>query len=144
MLYHSTAIEKFATLFYSVLNSDTNELTYSIAGHNPPIFMRPDGSSKLLEIGGTVLGFLEKACYEQETIKMVPGDMLTIYSDGITEAGDHDEKYYEEWRLIEALKKYRNLPGCDIIDKVIAEVLEFSKGGVQNDDMTLLIIKREK
>ncbi len=144
LLYHSTDIQKFATLFYSVLNSKTNKLTYSIAGHNPPIFLSADNEVKMLEVGGTVLGFLEKTTFKEETLEMQPGDILAIYSDGITEAGDHDEEYYDEWRLIDALKKHKDKSCYDIIGKIIEEVEDFSKGGVQNDDMTLLIIKREK
>lgn len=141
-LYHSTDIQKFATLFYALLDSEKHELTYTVAGHNPPIFLPADGDEKMLEIGGTVLGFLEKAAYDQDTIAINPKDMLVIYSDGITEAGDHDEKYFEEWRLLELVKKHKSKSAQEIIDIVMTAVDDFSKDGAPNDDMTLLIVKR--
>jgi len=144
MLYHSTDIAKFATLFYSTLNIETHKLCYSVAGHNPPVLMKSDGSYRMLETGGTVLGFLENVEFEEETLDMEIGDVLTIYSDGITEAGDHDEEYFEEWRLIEVIKKNLGKTCNQIIEEIIKEVMDFSKGGDQNDDMTLLIIKRNK
>ena len=141
-LYHSTDIQKFATLFYSVLDIEKNQLFYSIAGHNPPIYINNSNDVKMLEAGGTVLGFLEKTSYDEETFTMAKGDILTIYSDGITEAGDHDESYYEEWRLIQVLKKHKDKPASVIIDNIIDEVLKFSNNSSQNDDMTLIIVKR--
>lgn len=143
-LFHSTDIQKFATLFYALLDSENNQITYTVAGHNPPIFLTADGKEKMLEVGGTVLGFLEKSSFQQDTIGINPGDLLVIYSDGITEAGDHDEKYFEEWRLLELIKKYKEKTAQEIIDIVMSEVDDFSKGGAPNDDMTLLIVKRNE
>jgi len=141
-LYHSIDIQKFATLFYALLDSEKNEITYTVAGHNPPIYLTSTGDVKLLEEGGTVLGFLEKTLYDEETIAMNTGDLLAIYSDGITEAGDHEKKYFEEWRLIELLQNHKNKTSRDIIDIIMQEVDTFSQGGAPNDDMTLLILKR--
>ena len=142
-LFHSTDIQKFATLFYAVLNTNTNELTYSIAGHTPPMYLPENGELVKLDVGGTVLGFLEHTNYEEETLAMQPGDILVVYSDGITEAGDHEEDY-DEWRLEEAIKKYRNKSSREIIDEILKEVKDYTNNGFQQDDMTLIVIKREK
>jgi len=142
-LYHSTDIQKFATLFYAVLNTKTNELTYSIAGHTPPMYLPDNGKLIKLDVGGTVLGFLEHTNYEEDKMIMQPGDLLVIHSDGITEAGDHEVEDYDEWRLEKAIEKHKNKSSQQIIDEIIKEVRTFTMG-FQQDDMTLIVIKRKK
>ena len=75
---------------------------------------------------------------------MQPGDLLVIHSDGITEAGDHEVEDYDEWRLEAAIKKYKNKSSKQIIDDIIKEVRDFTNNGFQQDDMTLIVIKRVK
>ncbi len=143
-LFHSTDIQKFATLFYAVLNTKTNKLTYSIAGHTPPMYLSDNGKINKLDVGGTVLGFLEHSNYEEEIISMRPGDILVIYSDGITEAVNPEEEDFDEWRLEEVIKKYSNKTSQEIIDKIIKEVKNFTSNDFQQDDMTLLVVKRNQ
>ncbi|MBN2279730.1 MAG: SpoIIE family protein phosphatase [Candidatus Marinimicrobia bacterium] len=143
MLFHSTAIDKFATLFYAVVNASDRTLTYTVAGHTPPVYMTASGNHRLLEVGGTVLGFLENSDYQEETLQLEPGDLLVAYSDGITEAVDFEDNFFEEWRLVEVVRKHREKSSREIIDEILQAVAGFSRGGDPNDDMTLLVIKRK-
>lgn len=143
-LYHSTNIQKFATLFYAVLDTKNDQLCYSRAGHPPPVFLKANNSMKKLNAGGMVLGFQEEANYNQESIALEKGDLFVIYSDGVTEAGDPAEESFDEWRLEEIIKKNRDKSSRELIEAIIEAIESFSGQKVQRDDMTLLVVKKEK
>ncbi|HMA61544.1 MAG TPA: GAF domain-containing SpoIIE family protein phosphatase [bacterium] len=143
-LYHSTNIQKFATLFYAILDTKNDQLCYSRAGHPPPIFLKADTSMKKLNAGGMVLGFQEEANYNQEAIDLEKGDLFVIYSDGVTEAGDPAEESFDEWRLEETIKKNREKSSREMIEAIIEAIQSFTGQKFQRDDMTLLIVKKEK
>ncbi|MFC1573390.1 PP2C family protein-serine/threonine phosphatase, partial [Candidatus Eisenbacteria bacterium] len=86
LLVRSTDSQMFATFFYGVLDQTEATLTTTNAGHNPPIVCRADGSMEMLERGGLLLGMLPGRSYEQETIVLAPGDVVVLFTDGITEA----------------------------------------------------------
>ncbi|MCF7885527.1 MAG: SpoIIE family protein phosphatase [Candidatus Marinimicrobia bacterium] len=141
-LYHSTNIQKFATLFYAILDTQTNQLCYSRAGHPPPIFLDAEGGIEELSAGGMVLGFQEEVNYKQESITFNQGDLLVVYSDGVTEAGDPKEESFDEWRLKKIIKKNKDKSAKQILEAIIEAVQNFTGRDLQRDDMTLLIIKR--
>ena len=144
ILFHNTSPTKFATLFYGILNKDTNEITYCNAGHNEPFLFSGNTVFRKFSAGGIIVGVTPSFPYNEETIKLHPGDSLIIYSDGITEAMDKKEEEFDEDRLEEAIKKHINEPAAEMLENLINEVKQFTMNTPQTDDMTLVIIKRDK
>jgi phosphoserine phosphatase RsbU/P len=142
LLYQSTGPSKFATAFYGILDVDQHQFSYCNAGHNPP-FLYTDGDGPLsLQTGGVVLGFLEEAEFDESTVPLQPGDLLVIYSDGITEAMNAGEEEFEEERLQSIIREHRDAPSDTIIEKIIEAVEMHADGAPQADDMTLVVIRR--
>jgi serine phosphatase RsbU (regulator of sigma subunit)/pSer/pThr/pTyr-binding forkhead associated (FHA) protein len=133
---------RFITFFFSVFNAVTGELAYANAGHNPPILVRANGDAEMLEGGGPVLGILPIAPYSEMHAQLNHGDMLVLYSDGVTEANNTAFDEFDEERFIEVLKAHRTLPAAEIVEAVIKAVTEFAAGAPQADDITLLVAKR--
>ncbi|MBL7135128.1 MAG: SpoIIE family protein phosphatase [Candidatus Marinimicrobia bacterium] len=143
LLFQSTDVQKFATLFYGILNTQKNELYYSNAGHDYPFLFSGDKEPRRLETGGTVLGFLENFIFKEQVIPFSPGDLLLVYSDGITEAMNADEEEFGENRLVEVTMKHRDELASTLIEKIIAAVKLHTGDAPQMDDITLVVIKRE-
>lgn len=137
--------EKFATLFYGELSNDKNGLfLYANAGHNPPIFVRAKTKESFyLMSTGPLLGPTPHSKYETDSINFHQGDVLVIYTDGITESVNSNEEYYEEKRLEKIIKEVINFTPKEIAYKILDDVLAFSKDGVYSDDRTLVVIKRK-
>jgi serine phosphatase RsbU (regulator of sigma subunit) len=133
---------RFITFFFCVLDTGTGELTFANAGHNPPILVRASGEAQMLEGGGPVLGILPAASYGEQRVHLDPGDMLVLYSDGVTEANNAAYDEYGEGRFIEVLKRYREAPATAIVDAVTCDLAEFAAGAPQADDITLVVAKR--
>ncbi len=133
---------RFITFFFCVLDTATGELTFANAGHNPPILMRASGEAQLLEGGGPVLGILPIAPYAEQRAHLDHGDMLVLYSDGVTEANNAAYEEYGEARFIEVLKRHREAPATAIVDAVTRDLDEFAAGAPQADDITLVVAKR--
>jgi serine phosphatase RsbU (regulator of sigma subunit) len=133
---------RFITFFFSVFNASTGELAYANAGHNPPILMRANGEAEMLDGGGTVLGILPIAPYSEMHATLNPGDMLVLYSDGVTEATNPSYEEFDEERFIAVLKTHRTEPAAQIVQSVIQAVTEFAAGAPQADDITLVVAKR--
>jgi len=133
---------RFITFFFCVLDTASGELTFANAGHNPPILMRASGEAQMLEGGGPVLGILPTAPYGEQRAHLDPGDMLVLYSDGVTEANNAAYDEYGEGRFIEVLKRYREAPATAIVDAVTRDLAEFAAGAPQADDITLVVAKR--
>lgn len=136
--------EKFTTLFYGEVATDKNGLfLYANAGHNPPMFIR----SKTNEVTylmptGPLLGPAPHAKYETENINFSIGDVLVIYTDGITEATNSEGECYEEHRLEKIIREVKHMSPREIAYSILNEVIHFSKDGQYNDDKTLVVIKR--
>jgi serine phosphatase RsbU (regulator of sigma subunit) len=141
LLYASTNDEKFVTLFYGILNFRRHRLTYCNGGHNPPFHFPASGPPKPLSTGGLILGFIEEAEYEEETVPFHPGDILLLYSDGITEASDGDEKEYGTKALVELVLKHRDLPAAGIMETIFQAVRDYC-GETRHDDQTIIVVKR--
>lgn len=130
---------KYATLFYAVLTPQ-GLLTYCNAGHNPPVVVGPGGLRRL-KTGSVPVGFFEDATYADVKEELQPGDVLTIYSDGVTEALDvHGEEFGEE-RLIAILEEHRTDEAELILNRIVEAVQTFARGAAQHDDVTVLILK---
>jgi len=142
LLYHSTTSNKFATLFYGQLHMHSHEFFYANAGHNRPILFRHEGTIETLETAGMALSIIEDEEYQDDKIDFSPGDILLIYSDGITEAMNPQMEEFEEQRMRAIVVQHRDEAAEKIIDYIKNAVCEFVESTEQNDDMTLVVIKR--
>jgi phosphoserine phosphatase RsbU/P len=132
----------FVTLFLGILDTRTGEVHYGNAGHNPPCLLRRKGEVETVPgTGGTALGVLEDCVYRSNTIRLLPGDTLFLYTDGVTEAVDRDEKFFSEGRLREELSAAKGDPPKEMVEKILSKVEDFSRGVEQSDDITLLAIR---
>jgi serine phosphatase RsbU (regulator of sigma subunit) len=133
---------RFITFFFCTLNPATGDLAFANAGHNPPIIVRASGEAEMLEGGGPVLGIVAMAPYQQMKTHLDRGDMLVLYSDGVTEANNLNYDEFDEERFIEVLKANRTRPAGEIVDAVTRALAEFTAGAPQADDITLVVAKR--
>jgi sigma-B regulation protein RsbU (phosphoserine phosphatase) len=132
----------FVTAVYAVLDMHKGELTYVNAGHNPPIWVRSDGSLESLTRTGVALGAAEGMRYEQRVIPLTSGDSVLFYTDGLTEAYNAEGEFYGETRLQEALKANHCSSAHELIDIVEKSLLEFVQDMPPADDLTLLVLRR--
>ncbi|MBM3242420.1 GAF domain-containing protein [Candidatus Poribacteria bacterium] len=140
-LYRDTRPTEFVTMVYCRLDINQKTLAYTNAGHNLPVLVR-DGELTLLEKGGTILGFLEDVEYEEERLQLMPGDLLFLYTDGITEVKSisGDEQFGEE-RLHRILQENARMGANEIKEKVLQEIHNFVGGEPLDDDLTMLVVK---
>lgn len=134
----------FVTLFYAILDAKKKRLRYVNAGHNPPLLLKQQkGNTVLLKAKGIALGVIENIELEEEEIQLEKGDLITLFTDGVTEAINQKEEQFGQQRLLTLIEENRGLSACEIISKIEAEVTAFSGGQPQFDDITLMIIKIE-
>lgn len=141
-VHRSTDPVHFATFFYGVLDPKTGDLTYVNAGHNPPYLVRADGRVEEVAATGIPVGMLESVPYTDGTLRIAPGEFLTMFSDGIPEATTPDDEEYGEQRLVELLVRERNGSSQDIVDALLADVRAFLDGYPAGDDITILLLRR--
>lgn len=144
MLVHNTPAEKFSTFFYGVLDTRTHQITYANAGHNFPFLFSEGREPRQLQEADMILGIMESIPYTEQHIVFNPGDILVLYSDGITEAMDCTHEEFGEKCLAEAVEQYRGQPVNQLGEGVIEAVQQHAGECRQYDDMTLVIIKRGK
>jgi len=171
LLMSESRTDMFLTVFYSVLNWRTGQLTYANAGHNPPILWRSPASSEagrsparsqarpsavreigagraesqsmLLAADGTVLGVLESIELEEREVAIEPGDILVLYTDGVTEPIDAQEDEFGEQRLIATIASNYDKPCDELVESIHTAVLDFVGDQPQFDDYTLVGLKRK-
>jgi sigma-B regulation protein RsbU (phosphoserine phosphatase) len=139
-LYRSTPPEKYATMFLGCYDAASRSLTYSNAGHLPPLVLSNSGQVRRLATSGTVVGLFDGMSYDESTIDMEPGDIFVAYSDGITEPENEFGEFGEE-RLIELVQRHRDQPLARISEVVTGAVTEWIAGGEQPDDVTLVLAR---
>jgi phosphoserine phosphatase RsbU/P len=137
----STRPDRFATCFYGELDERTCMLHYCNAGHNYPLIVQKGGQVMSLDKGGLLLGAFGDSVYESAAVELCPGDTLILYTDGLTEMMDGDEREYGEVRLTEHATSIRHLPVDIICGKLIDAVKEYASGPNEIDDMTLVVMK---
>jgi sigma-B regulation protein RsbU (phosphoserine phosphatase) len=139
-LCKSSAGRYFATLFFADYDDITRRLLYSNCGHNPPVLLRADGTIERLTATATVLGLFEEwQCSSQET-SLHLGDLLVIYSDGVTEAMNGADEEFGEARFIASLREFRSFTLALLLTNLVSAVQEFT-GGIQSDDLTLVVAR---
>ncbi len=137
-----TRSEMFVTAFYAVLDPQRNVLTYANAGHNPPLLVRGN-SGKLLRLHdhGIVLGIVEDVHLADNLVDLAPGDVLVLYTDGVTDAINDQEQEFGEERLAEIVQQSAGRPAADIVAAINAAVAGFVGDTPVFDDYTLVVLK---
>jgi sigma-B regulation protein RsbU (phosphoserine phosphatase) len=140
LFYENTPEDRYATLFFADYDDASRRLRYTNCGHNPPLLLRGNGEIERLGATGTVLGLFKNWECAVEEVSLRPGDVLLIYTDGITEAPNLSGEEFGESRLVEILRAHPQLPVQALLSLILAAVQEFS-GASQADDLTLLIAR---
>jgi serine phosphatase RsbU (regulator of sigma subunit) len=130
---------RFVTLMFGLVTPD-GALTYCNAGHNPPIILST-GAIRHLEVGGPVIGLLSAARFEQGTDRLEKGDVIVIFSDGVSEAFSKVGEEFGESRLIQIVGDPTGVPAKDLVDRIVAGVRAITVGAVQSDDITVMVIR---
>ena len=132
----------FVTLFYGVIDNESRTLTYVNAGHNPPIVLRKKtGEIEELDLTGVAVGALDDAEYTQQELQLSQGDVIVLYTDGITEAINDREEMYDVPQLIDTIRKNGDSSSQEIVDEIIRSVFAFTGAQPQFDDITLMVVK---
>jgi len=130
---------RFATIFFAILRSD-GRLTYCNAGQNPPLLFSASGVRKL-ETGGMIVGLFPHATYEQEEVRLHAGDLLTVYSDGVSEALNPTGDEYGDSRVQDVISPNWLEPSDAVLQLLLRSVHAFAQDAPQNDDVTALIVR---
>ena len=139
-LFASTSPEKYATFWFGVYNENSRVLTYTNAGHLPPLLIR-DGQAVSLEVTGTVVGAFPSVRFEERDLPLQPGDLLIAYTDGIAEP---ENEYGEEFgvdRLTEVILRHQSETSPEIIAHIMEAVAQWTGAVEQFDDMTILLAR---
>ena len=135
----------FVTLFYAVYDPENGTFTYANGGHNPPLLVHSDGSSEELPLtGGIALGLVPDFEYEEHTLRLMPGDALILYTDGVTEAMNEDQEEFTVPRLVEVFKASPPIDAEDTTGRVFGAVHDFAGGADQSDDITCMVLHRRR
>ena len=142
LLHLSTSSEKFVTLFYGILDLAGHSLCFSNAGHENPLLLSEGKEPRRLNTGGIVLSILEDFPYEEETVPLGNGDILVIYSDGVTDAINSRNEMFGEARLKSVIQEHLTAGATALIEHIIAGVQSHAGTAPQMDDITLVVVKR--
>ena len=143
ILFNNTEPSKFATMFYGVLNADNGMLEYTNGGHDQPILFRSGKGIEYLQSTGLILGILEDSEYLKGDVNLEPGNVLLLYSDGITEAMNPASDMYGIEKAIEIVSDNVDKSAQKIAELLLSDVRRHTKGALQSDDITLMLIKRD-
>ena len=133
---------RFVTLFFGLLDPASGELTYCNAGHNPPFLVRADNSIERLTSCGTILGIFPEMGYEVKHSRLMPGDVLTLYSDGVTEENSPDGEEFGEDRLSRLLVERGRGGAANLVEGIRMAVLAWAAGAAAADDVTVVVAAR--
>ena len=141
-IVRSSSPNKFITLILAELEPSTGRLRSFNAGHNPGLLVRPSGEITHLRSGGMPMGLLSGASYRSQSFEVRPGDLLCLYSDGITECTSPGDEEFGLDRLESLLRRERERPLPEIARGVDAAMIDFAAGSPQSDDQTLVLLRR--
>jgi len=132
----------FVTMFYARFNQATRTLRYACGGHNPPILLRPGtGVSQLLEETGPILGILDGAQFEDTELALEPGDILALYTDGVTEQENEQSEEFSVDRLKQVILSNKGEPASALVNDISQAVFTFAGAKEQADDLTAVVVK---
>jgi len=133
---------RFITFFMTVIDPASGELVYVNAGHNPPLVVRRTGGFEVLKGGGMILGILPMAKYQEARAKLEQGDVLVLFSDGVTEATDPGGQEFGEERLAQIAESLRDRSASEMVDEIDKAVIGFYEGAPAADDITVVVARR--
>jgi sigma-B regulation protein RsbU (phosphoserine phosphatase) len=142
-LWRSTDSVHFVTLFFGVLDPTNGKIVYVNAGHNPPLHLNRDGRVDALDSTGMAAGMFERSEYSVGELILEPGEVLALYTDGVTEAEDPDGEAFEQERLAEILVRERHRSPEEMAGRVMDELCRFHGGDCFEDDVTMMLIRRQ-
>jgi phosphoserine phosphatase RsbU/P len=132
----------FVTLFYGVLDPASKTLTYVNAGHNPPLVLgKNSGDLIMLAAKGVAMGVMTDIVYEEKKIVLHSGDIMVLYTDGVTEAINRKKELFGHERIAKLVEDHQHLSAREIVKLIEKEVFTYSEGQPQFDDITLLVVK---
>jgi sigma-B regulation protein RsbU (phosphoserine phosphatase) len=144
LLWESIERNQFVTAFYGILDVTNRTLSYTNAGHNPPLLLTNDGKHQFIERGSLPLGMFKDTRYHEYYQTIEPGEMLVLYTDGVTEAQNPKGEEYGRDQLARAVTANRNLNARDLIAALHKEVVDWTDGKGATDDVTFFVIKALK
>ena len=134
----------FVTAFLAQIDCDSGEVAYTNAGHFPPILLRADGQSEMLEVGGPLLGAVDNAAYQAGRVNLEPVDTLLAYSDGVLECRNESGEEFGSVRLLTALEQVQQLTARNALVALLAAVQDFANGNPLSDDISLTVIRHKQ
>jgi phosphoserine phosphatase RsbU/P len=148
LVYEASASNRYATFFFAAYDPKTHRLDCVNAGHNPPVVLRcgADGNASILrlEADGPVVGLLPVAPYTEQSVTLMAGDLLVLFTDGISEAMTRDDEEWGEERMIASAQKCSDKTATAVLKGIFHDADAFTAGAPQHDDMTLLVLKLEE
>ena len=144
LLWESIERNQFVTAFYGILDGPNRTLSYSNAGHSPVLLVEANGKHRFIDRGNVPLGMFRDTRYHEYYLSLEPGDLLVLYTDGVTEANNASGEEFGRERLAEAVKAHSSLSARDLIASLQREVLNWTDGLGAGDDVTFFVIKALK
>jgi phosphoserine phosphatase RsbU/P len=144
LLWESIEDNQFITAFYGVIDATNRTLAYANAGHNPPLLIDPSGKTLCVERGGLPLGMFKDTRYYEYFLQIEPGQILVLYTDGVTEAVGYDGKEYGRERLERLVRENRELSARSLINTIYTDVYQYTGGRGATDDITFVVVKAAK
>jgi sigma-B regulation protein RsbU (phosphoserine phosphatase) len=142
LLYATTPSNRYATALLLIYEAATGACRWINCGHTDGIIVRADGSVEMLPCNGIALGLFPARTYEEEKFELRDGDLLAIYSDGVTDAQNEAEEEFGTDRLVEVLTKHADAPASEVVNRVFDAIDAFAGNAPQFDDITMLALKR--
>ena len=132
----------FVTLVLGILNLQTGEIVYANGGHNPPIIASDTGETVFVQgLNEPLVGVMDDVSYTDRSVTLSPGDSFFLYTDGVNEAMDSDEKQYSDRKLLNEVERHRNKSSREVVQAVLESVRGHSQTAPQSDDIAMLMIK---
>ena len=144
LLWESIERNQFVTAIYGILDASNRTLSYSNAGHNPPLLVRANGDTRFITEGEQPLGMFQYTRYHENHVVLEPGDVFVLYTDGATEAESPTGEEFGRERLVQAVKQSLDKPAREMIASIEMSVLEWTENAGANDDVTFFVIKALK
>lgn len=144
LVYGASSVNRYATFFYAEYDPRNHQLSYVNAGHNAPVVLRrsnPGCQLFRLDIGGPPVGLLLNSRYEQGSFALEPGDLLVLFTDGISESMNSGDKEWGEERLIDLAKTFDDIPAMEVTNRIMTAAQTFATGAPQHDDMTVVVLR---
>jgi sigma-B regulation protein RsbU (phosphoserine phosphatase) len=144
LLWESIERNQFVTAFHGILDASNRTLSYSNAGHNPPLLLKANGATQIIEHGELPLGMFSGTRYHEYHLLIEPGDVLVLYTDGVTEALSPEGVEFGRDRLLQAVKENYEQPARELIASLEMAVLGWTANAGASDDVTFFVIKALK